>query len=518
MAEDQSITPRLSERFSDLFGADEHTRESDIDNSSHFIYLEESRKLVLNKLLHLAPYSEVLLLLGEPGVGRTTVLKAFMQRAASTWRVSFVGANALMDGESFLRRMAQGFELELGDAVAVDDVLWEIERYLQALGRSGRRAIIVVDDAHLLSDDVILMAEKMLRDERADDGFSLVLSMRQEQGVKLDRFAVLKERLAYTIRLEPLSRKEVDGYLRHRLAAMDAQPDMLLTPETVAAIHHDSGGLPERVDRLAHELLVKQNKTVTPGGARKRPLLTVGAVVVIGVVAATVLLYQDEINRMLEPPAQQSASQEMAEQTPPGAIDDQGDGGSAVMRGEAVATLEDEGGSPLDLPVPEETIVGQAEQAPPPAHMELGTVGQSQVSAPEAIEPEAGQTPPAPPTEPPQQTARTESATPAPQPAPQLTPQMQWLMDQPEDYYTLQLMALVDRGDVIDFVARHGIAEQSATFPITRRGKVLTVLVYGSYPSRAAANRAAAELPRPWGVGQPWVRRFAGVRQDAAEE
>ncbi len=505
MADDQKITPRLSKRFSDLFGVDEHTPEFSIENDSHAaVYLEESRKLNLNKLLHLAPYSEVLLLLGGQGVGCTTMLKAFVQRAAATWRISFVSASALMDGVTFLRRIGNGFELDLDDTTSVDDLLWEITRYLQALGRSGRRAIIIVDDAHLLTDEVILLAEKILRDERTDDCVSLVLSMRQDQSDKLDRFAVLKERLAYTIRLEPLSRKEVDGYLRQRLSAMAVQPERLLNSETVESIHRNSGGLPERVNALAHELLAGQKKPATQGGGRKWSVLALSAVALVGV---AVLLYQDEINRMFEAPTQPSfseAARDNAAEMPLGAMGDQDDGASDVITGEAVAALEDETGSPLELPVPEEIAVGQAGQAPPEAQTELGTVTEPQLSAPESIEPGAMGIP---------AKERAEAA-----PAPERSPQMAWLLAQPEDHYTLQLMALGDKGDVIRFIEKHGIAAESATFPITRRSKVLTVLVYGSYPSRAAAGKAAAGLPRAWGVGQPWIRQFADVRQELAEK
>lgn len=512
MADDQKITPKLSKRFSDLFGVDEHTPEFTIENDAHAaVYLEESRKLNLNKLLHLAPYSEVLLLLGGQGVGCTTLLKAFVQRAATTWRISFVSASALMDGATFLRRIGNGFELDLDDTASVDDLLWEIARYLQALGRSGRRAIIIVDDAHLLTDEVILLAEKILRDERTDDCVSLVLSMRQDQSDKLDRFAVLKERLAYTIRLEPLSRKEVDGYLRQRLSAMAVQPERLLNSETVESIHRNSGGLPERVNALAHELLAGQKRPVTHGGGRKWSVLALSAVALVGV---AVLLYQDEINRMFEAPTQPSlseAARDNAAEMPPGAIGDQDNGASDVITGEAVAALEDETDSPLGLPVSEEIAVGQeAGQTPAVAQTELGTVTEPQLSAPESIEPGAMGIP----------AKERAEATPAQlEPsAPARSPQMAWLLAQPEDHYTLQLMALGDRGDVIRFIEKHGIAAESATFPVTRRGKVLTVLVYGSYPSRAAAGKAAAGLPRAWGVGQPWIRQFAGVRQDLAEK
>jgi DamX protein len=528
MAEDPYINPKLSERFSDLFSVDEFAPESELGEDSYAPYLEESRKLSLNKLLHLAPYSEVLLLLGDAGVGRTTLLNAFVQRAATTWRISFITANARLDGVDFLHQIGAGFELELEGLETVDDLLWELGRYLQALGRSGRRAIIIIDDAHLLTDEVMLLAEKLLRDERTQDSVSLVFSMRRDQGGKLDRFALLKERLAYTIQLEALTKKEVDGYLHHALAGTEAQLDQILKPEVVETILRKSGGLPEQVNTLAHELLLDSRKKSAVKAGGKRSSLVVAAVVLVGILAGVVLFYQDEINRLFEapPPAAPPKSAAKPPATP------------ELPAEQAKPRLEDEAGQPVEVPLPEEAVTTPVEPAPPAAGTELGKVEQPEVTAPKAITPEeAAATAEPAAKQPAAETAPVAVAETAPQPKPEpkaapepepkpappaskpkLSPQMEWLMAQPDDHFTMQLMALVDKGDVLTFVDRHHIGDKSATFPITRRGKVLTVLVYGSYPDRAAADKAARALPKSWGTGEPWVRSFADVHQQLAEQ
>lgn len=539
MAEDRHISPKLSERFSDLFGVDEQgptlASAPDPTRRANALYMEESRKLNLNKLLHLAPYSDVLLLLGDPGVGRSTLLQAFIQRAATSWRISLVSASALMDGEALLRQIGQGLALELSEAASVDDLLWEIGRYLEVLGRSGRRAIIIIDDAHLLSDEVMLLAERIFYDERSQDSLSLVLSMRRDQGDKLTRFALLSERLAYTIRIEPLSHKEVDGYLRQHLAGSGAELDQLLTPEVVARIHRDSGGLPEQVSALADGLLSRGARPPAAArGGKKRPVLLVAGVMLVAVAAGAVLLFQDHINRWFEAPrtsdtgAQQDGVAPLAEAPSLGGVVE-----PQAPQGESEPRLEDQSGSPVDLPLPEagvaepEISAGESESEPP-GGVELGRVDEPALARPEPVVPEDGLAPTpesatagaaAEPTQPQPEPEAKPAPTPAPAQTapPEPSPEMAWLRAQPEGNYTLQLMALVDQGDVLDFVRRHGIAADSATFAITRRGRELTVLVYGSYPDRAAANRAAAELPRAWRV-EPWIRSFASVRRDLPQE
>lgn len=530
MIEDQKITPRLSDRFSDLFGSEEPPEE----NVSPRGYIEESRKLSLNKLLHLAPYSDVLLLQGDQGVGRTSLLKAFIERAATNWRISYVGANTLMSGNAFLRQIGKGFELSLDSIESEDDLLWEIDRFLHAIGRSGRRAIIIVDDAHLLSDDVIMLMEKILRDERTEDCVSLLLSMRQDQGGKLDRFALLKERLSYTLTLEPLNKQEVEAYLRHRLAAANPEATAMLNDDLMSSVYEKSGGIPEEIDALLHGLLAGR-KTSTPNVSRAKPILAGAAVVGVGIVAAVILYYQEEINRLFEVPAEQQATVNVENQANAIAENDDDQLASVVTQmsaisdpdaGVAVVHLENDESLPISVPIDE--VLDEAANAEAlPEGVELATVPESQPVAPAVITSRADSSlavQPEPEKQPEKIAAITVEAKPEPEPTPAPMPEpppkpelpadIQWMFDQPANHYSMQMMALADKNKVLNFVKKWKIADQSATFPITRRGKALTVLVYGSYPNRAAADKAAKSLPKSWGVGQPWIRRFSGILKD----
>jgi len=519
MADHQQITPKLSERFSGLFGVDDAPLELSLGSSPATLYIEESRKLNLNKLLHLAPYSEVLLLLGEPAVGRTSLLKAFVERAATTWRISFVTATALMDRVAFLRHVGRGFDHDLSDFESATDMLWELDRYLQALGRGGRRAIIIIDDAHLLTDDVILLVEKILRDERTDNSVSLIMSMRKDQANKLDRFALLKERLAYTLMLEPFSQNEVDGYLRQRLAGAVPHLNELLSPELVADIHHKSGGMPERINALVHGMMVKQGKVSVSTG-KGRLALKLVSLAAVAIVVGGVLYFQDEINQMFAVPAESAqATSEVLTEQPATATADAADARAlkaigAVLQQAPVASLEDATGEPVPMLHKEAGLI--ADDLPSMAAEEIV----------ESVVPEGEAAPPverpgAAPEIPiiaeiPEILAKPEAlAKTRPAPVP---PEHEWLMAQPGKYYTLQMMALVDRSRVLRFVQQHNISAQSAIYPVTRRGKVLTVLVYGSYANRAEAAEAAETLPKSWGVGQPWIRSFDDARKDLLQE
>jgi septal ring-binding cell division protein DamX len=86
-----------------------------------------------------------------------------------------------------------------------------------------------------------------------------------------------------------------------------------------------------------------------------------------------------------------------------------------------------------------------------------------------------------------------------------------WLATRPAGNYTLQLLAVTRRESLDAFVAAQSdLQGPFATFEQQRGTKRLFVLLSGSYPSRAAAQAAALQLPESL---QPWIRDFAAIRE-----
>lgn len=537
MTDESHNTPKLSERFSDLFGVDVNEAELSSDHFSDSIYLEESRKLNLNKLLHLAPYSEVLLLLGGLGVGKTTLLNAFVARSATTWKTIQITASALMTPLDFLRAIAQGFELEVDESTSVDDLQWQLERFVQALGRTGRRAIVVIDDAHMLTDDVLRQAETFLRAGSAEHALSLLLSMRQDYESKLSQFTLLHENLAYTLKLQPLTKKELQGYLRLKLANRGIAFDQVFTAEVLYELMQASGGLPESINELVQEVLASRTPSRKALPANKGPALKYVVIAAALLVVALVLIFQDSINRVFE--AQPAADGLVDESLEPLVMVDEviveelapalvlGDDNSIpkevalppeIVEQVAAPVLEkvpveeepvDPEPVPLAIPIEqiEQLVEAQVAAAPQQAEMVIEELAVEQEA--EAQEIAAAESAPV--------EVEVEAVVVAEVPeevVKPIDPELEWIRAQPANNYTMQLMALVDHDKVLRFVAKHGIQEDSATYIKSRKGKELMVLVYGSYANRNDAVAASKQVPKNWYVGQPWVRSFASVTSE----
>ena len=87
-----------------------------------------------------------------------------------------------------------------------------------------------------------------------------------------------------------------------------------------------------------------------------------------------------------------------------------------------------------------------------------------------------------------------------------------WLLQQPPNTYTLQLLGTASEQALINFAKRHQIEDQSAYFSTSRDGRPWFSLVYGAYPDSVSARSAAKALPAALRGLNPWSRRFQDIQ------
>lgn len=466
-------------------------------------FLDENRKLSLNKLIHLAPHYRLITVEGPAGVGKTCLLAQFVARTSENWRVGVIRCHSLTGSDEFLRDLATQIGVRINPKWSRQEMLEELCLYMQQLGRSGRRAIVVLENADLLGEEVIVLLQGLLRDEGSQIGLDLILSGVSESLAKV--LAALPQPVEYTVRIDPLDEQATADYVRHRLAIADAGHELNAFSDSVLRrVYKRSQGIPAQINQQAREILSKSR-----GGGRRLtmnlPLWWLGIGVLIAG-AGAVLIWQDKINQLFTPTVQ------------------------------PLATVSEEVAAVQSLPVPQlRGDIRREEVEPPPMTLDEPVAADTTaLAATSAIDaPIATANKPAPVIEAKSKTestptvamAKTIPAAPAPvaeQPTkPKLEvaangkPNQAWLQAQGGDHYTLQLMAMEDAAKVQDFIKTRKIEKDSATFQVKRNGKLLTVLVYGSYPSQEQAQQAAATVTQDWGLSKPWIRNFDSVRQAA---
>lgn len=85
-----------------------------------------------------------------------------------------------------------------------------------------------------------------------------------------------------------------------------------------------------------------------------------------------------------------------------------------------------------------------------------------------------------------------------------------WIKAQDKNNFTLQLLATHTKNKLPEYLKKHGLNDTAAIFKSQRNGLDWFTLIYGSYPSKSAAQNAVTQLPQ--GINKPWIRSFTSIQ------
>lgn len=87
-----------------------------------------------------------------------------------------------------------------------------------------------------------------------------------------------------------------------------------------------------------------------------------------------------------------------------------------------------------------------------------------------------------------------------------------WVLKQPDNYYTMQLIILSERESVMGFLQEYpDLTDNLKFFKKRKRGGVQYVVIYGSFKDMATASKKMKSLPARY--RKAWVREFSGLQK-----
>ena len=141
--------------------------------------------------------------------------------------------------------------------LSIEESLRRIQCLLADVAKSGKRAVLAIDEAHLLTDSHSLETIRLLLN-LCDSGaapLTILLVGQTSLLPALDRQPSLEERLSVKVLLRPFTVEETTSYVMHRLTGAKARRE-IFTTEALAKIHDLTGGNPRRINRLCDLVLL----------------------------------------------------------------------------------------------------------------------------------------------------------------------------------------------------------------------------------------------------------------------
>jgi type II secretory pathway predicted ATPase ExeA len=206
-------------------------------------------------------------LIASPGLGKTTMLLKLMERLQASTRIAFL-FQTYSSSEEFLRSL-------LAD-LGIDATGHDLAEMQQQLGdallqeaHSGKRIVVVVDEAQNLDDQVLEMIRMLSNFETPQFKLLQVILVGQPQ--LADKLAApqleqLRQRVSIVTHFPPLRDKDVPRYIEHRLRTAGYEGAPLFTPLALEMIVEQSKGIPRNINNLCFQALslgyAKNRKTV----------------------------------------------------------------------------------------------------------------------------------------------------------------------------------------------------------------------------------------------------------------
>jgi type II secretory pathway predicted ATPase ExeA len=219
------------------------------------LWVPASRKRLVDQLVDAMGEHGHVLLTGEPGVGKTCVLRALRHRLPDAgFRLTYCH-NATLGRRDFYRQLC--LALGLSPKATAAAVFYEVSSHVQQLGEERIHPVFLLDEAHLLHQDVLDHLHILANyewDSRALLSLVLVGLPEMHHRMMLARNRSLWSRIHTRIHLGEAHVDDTAEYLEHRLKGAGASAT-ILSSDAIAMLHEASGGRLRDLDHIATETL-----------------------------------------------------------------------------------------------------------------------------------------------------------------------------------------------------------------------------------------------------------------------
>ncbi len=197
-------------------------------------------------------------LTGEVGTGKTTVTRTLISRLPEGIEVAAI-LNPRVTVLEFLYTVCEEFGLPLREGREDNKSLVDkLNQFLLRVHASGRRAVLIVDEAQALEREVLEQLRLLTNLETETTKLLQIILVGQpelRQTLQRTDLRQLAQRITGRYHLGKLTHAETVSYIKHRLAIAGCTDD-LFTPMAMWQIHRRAGGVPRLINVICDRALL----------------------------------------------------------------------------------------------------------------------------------------------------------------------------------------------------------------------------------------------------------------------
>lgn len=244
----------------------------DADN----LFLSPSHREALGSILYgIKERKGIILVTGEVGVGKTTILRRYLQIAAPQQQASprpQKTVHLYNPNVTFDQLLTTILEQLGAQPVSADqsEMLKQLHGLVQVEHSAGGTVVLVIDEAQCMPVQTLEGIRMLTNLETAHEKLiQIVLTGQPELEGLLERHEVrhIRERIAVRARILPLTDAESFGYIQHRLDQASREQVSIFAPAALRLLVKAAHGIPRRLNILCDNALMT-------GFRRREPIIS----------------------------------------------------------------------------------------------------------------------------------------------------------------------------------------------------------------------------------------------------
>ncbi len=225
----------------------------------HFLYRSRSHRDALAYITYgVFQRKGFIAVTGEVGVGKTTVVSAFMDLFEPSLEVAFIFSTKF-PFDQLLYLICKDFGLQ-ADGLNKAQMLLLLNEFLIGQNENNRNAVLIIDEAHNLSPDVLEELRMLSNLETRDRKLLQIMLVGQpelEIVLNMNELRQLRQRIPGICRISVLGREDVENYISYRLEVAGGGRGLVqFTSDSFDEIFHYSGGIPRLINILCDRVLL----------------------------------------------------------------------------------------------------------------------------------------------------------------------------------------------------------------------------------------------------------------------